>query len=106
MLEAAPMVQFLVAVLAVWRVTHLLAREDGPWALVARLRHWLGAGFFGQLMDCFYCLSVWMALPMAWWLTGWCGDLLFVWLALSGGACLIEKYSPSVAVLHPDSPSS
>ena len=32
--------------LCVWRVTHLLHAEDGPWDLVVRLRRLAGAGFF------------------------------------------------------------
>src|SRR5690606_6645885 len=55
----------LLGVLAVWRVTHLLQAEDGPWDVVVRLRRAAGAGFFGRLLDCFYCLSLWVALPAA-----------------------------------------
>jgi hypothetical protein len=47
--------------LATWRVTHLLAKEDGPANLVIRLRARLGDGFAGKLMDCFNCLSIWVA---------------------------------------------
>ena len=51
--------RFGLAVLATWRITHLLAREDGPADLIARLRMLLGHGFFGRLIDCFQCVSVW-----------------------------------------------
>lgn len=53
----------LIGALAVWRLTHLLYGEDGPWNLLARLRYFVGQGFWGNLMDCFYCLSLWIALP-------------------------------------------
>ena len=77
--------------LATWRVTHLITAEDGPWNLVARLRQAAGAGFFGDLMDCFYCTSMWVALPMAYWVgTSWPARGV-AWLALSGGAILIER---------------
>ena len=57
--------ELLLAVLAVWRVTHLLHAEDGPWDVVARLRGWAGDGLLGRMMDCFYCASLWVALPAA-----------------------------------------
>jgi hypothetical protein len=80
-----------IAVLATWRLTHLLWGEDGPWNLFVRLRRAAGEGFFGQLLDCFYCLSLWIAAPIAWWLgTHWVERGL-LWLALSGGAILLER---------------
>lgn len=85
--------QFLLAVLAVWRLTHLLSEEDGPFDLVYRLRKALGTGFWGHLLDCFYCLSVWMAAPFAWALSPDWRMALLVWPALSGAACLLQKRS-------------
>ena len=55
-----------LGVLAVWRVTHLLQGEDGPWDIILRLRRATGAHFIGRILECFYCLSVWVALPLAW----------------------------------------
>lgn len=93
----SPWLRFLLAVLAVWRITHLLAREDGPWDLVARLRKGLGDRFWGRLLDCFYCLSLWIALPFAPLLgTGWPGRGLY-WLALSGAAIVLERSVPGAA---------
>lgn len=82
---------FLICTLAVWRITHLFSQEDGPFDLVFKFRKLLGQGFFGNLLDCFYCLSLWIAVPFAVilcdkWLEG-----IIVWLALSGGACLLFK---------------
>ena len=37
----------LVGALSVWRVTHLLQAEDGPWDVVVRLRRSMGEGFWG-----------------------------------------------------------
>jgi hypothetical protein len=83
--------RFGLSALAVWRVTHLVAEEDGPWDLIARMRAWLGSGVLGKLMDCFYCLSLWVALPLAVLTSnGWLGIAVH-WLALSGAACLLEK---------------
>jgi hypothetical protein len=84
---------FLIAVLAVWRITHLFSGEDGPADIFVRLRRLAGNTFFGRLLDCFYCLSLWFAAPVAWFLgaTWWERGLL--WLALSGGAILLERIS-------------
>jgi hypothetical protein len=81
----------LLGILAVWRITHLLNAEDGPWEVVVRLRRIAGEGFWGQLLDCFYCLSVWIAAPLALYLGTTLSDRILLWLALSAGAILIES---------------
>jgi hypothetical protein len=83
--------RFLLATLAVWRITHLLAREDGPRNIVTRLRDKLGEGILGRLVTCFYCLSIWVALPFAWFLKGDAAETFVGWLALSGAAILVER---------------
>ncbi len=81
----------VLAVLAVWRITHLLHAEDGPWDLVVRLRLWAGAGVLGRAMDCFYCLSLWVALPFAWLLGAAPSEQFLLWPALSAAAILLER---------------
>lgn len=97
---------FILGVLSVWRVTHLLQAEDGPWDLVVRLREAAGNGFWGRLLDCFHCLSLWVAVPGAGWLgEGW-KERAFLWLALSGGAILLEQLSrrePAPALYYEES---
>lgn len=80
-----------LALLATWRLTHLLSQEDGPWDLVVRLRRVLGDSVLGRMLDCFYCLSVWVAAPLALVVASGWSDRILSWLALSGGACLIER---------------
>jgi hypothetical protein len=82
---------FILAVLATWRVTHLLANEDGPADLIVKFRALLGNSLAGQLMDCFYCLSLWIAAPAALFVSRRPMEWLFTWLALSGAACLLER---------------
>jgi hypothetical protein len=82
---------FGVAVLAVWRLTHLLNAEDGPWEAIVRLRRLAGNGMFGGLLDCFYCLSLWVSVPFAYLLHQSWGERLLVWPALSAGAILLER---------------
>lgn len=80
-----------IFILAVWRVTHLLWGEDGPFDVFARLRGLAGTGVVGRMLDCFYCLSVWVALPLAYTLsTGW-PERALLWASLSGGAILLER---------------
>ena len=81
----------LLGVLSVWRVTHLLYGEDGPGGLFVRLRLWAGAGFWGGLLDCFYCLSLWVAAPLALLLGETWGERFLLWPALSAGAILLER---------------
>jgi hypothetical protein len=83
--------RLFLALLTVWRITHLLEAEDGPWDIAVRLRWAAGHGFWGKLLDCFYCLSLWVAAPVAlllgrtWW------DRALLWPSLSAGASLLEQ---------------
>lgn len=83
----------LIGTLTVWRLSHLLNAEDGPWDLLHKLRAATGTGLWGRLLDCFYCLSLWIALPVAWLLGTGLEQRLFLWPALSGGAILLERAS-------------
>jgi len=82
---------FIICTLAIWRISHLFSQEDGPFDIVIKFRKLFGQGFFGDLLDCFYCLSMWVAIPFtvllcSQWLQG-----IITWLALSGAACLLFK---------------
>lgn len=81
----------IISALAVWRVTHLLSAEDGPWDIVVRIRKKMGSGFAGRLLDCFYCLSLWVAAPFAYFVGETVRERFYLWLALSGGAILLER---------------
>jgi len=81
----------MVGILGAWRITHLLHAEDGPWDLLAKFRRLFGKGFLGQLLDCFYCLSLWVAIPFAWAIGQRWRERLLLWPALSGAAVLLER---------------
>jgi hypothetical protein len=83
----------VLASLAAWRVTHLLAEEDGPADVVVRARARLGDTPAGALMDCFNCMSVWVAAPLSLTVVRRARHAPLVWLALSGAACLLEAVS-------------
>ena len=97
------MLEFLVLVLATWRLTSLLVWEDGPFEVFAKLRHWLGvryddmsqpygSNWFAKGVVCPACASVWFG-------TMW-GIAYLLWnptwyiafpLALSAGAIIVES---------------
>jgi hypothetical protein len=87
------LVRFGVATLATWRVSHLLANEDGPGDAVVNLRARLGDTWAGNVMDCFGCTSIWVAAPLSCFTTHKRRERLPTWLALSGAAMLLERLS-------------
>jgi hypothetical protein len=89
--DSATWMRFVAAALATWRVSHLIAFEDGPWDAIARTRRWVGGGFFGRLMDCFYCVSLWVAAPLVLLFGVRWQDAIMLWLAISGAACLLDR---------------
>ena len=93
MIDWSPWFRLTLSVLATWRVSHLIAYEDGPFDAIVRLRARAGDGVLGKLMDCPYCLSLWIAAPLALLLAGQPGAWCVAWLAISGGSSLLEKLS-------------
>jgi hypothetical protein len=90
-----------LAVLATWRVAHLLAYEDGPWDVLVSLRARLGNGLLGGMLDCFHCLSLWVAIPFALFVDTSALTAVVTWLALSGAACLIERLWRGPLMIQP-----
>jgi uncharacterized protein DUF1360 len=103
-LNVASFYWLILGILGVWRVTHLLAAEDGPWDAIARIRLRLGHGVWGRLLDCFYCLSLWIAAAFAWTLGASVKESLLLWLAMSGGAILLERATAQRAPREPREP--
>jgi hypothetical protein len=97
---STPWFLYTIALIATWRLSHLLASEDGPGDVVFHLRRYLATSFFGRLMDCFGCVSLWVAAPLAFFVTLRPVEFLVVWLALSGGAMLLEGQRPEAAIVH------
>lgn len=89
----------IISTLAVWRVTHLLSAEDGPWDIAVRIRKKMGNRFGGRLLDCFYCLSIWVAAPFSYFVGESVRERFYLWLAFSGGAILLDRVTSREAPL-------
>jgi hypothetical protein len=92
--------RLVLAILATWRVTHLLVHEDGPFDLVSRARIALGSGAWGRIVGCFHCLGLVVAAPVSLWFGGGAVDGVLTWLALAGGASLCERVGQPVVVVQ------
>lgn len=85
----APLV-FIVAVLAVYRVSYLIAQEEGPFGIASWLRgkidpdqsNWLGRG-----VRCVACVSFWISAIAALLINATWGE----WLGIAGGVLVIHK---------------
>lgn len=94
----------VILALTTWRMASLLAEEDGPFEMFARLRALVGVKYnartgsdyginrLAQGMLCVWCNSVWVG--AAWTLAYW-WDERTIWLALplalSAGALLVHR---------------
>jgi hypothetical protein len=84
-------VKYFVFVIIVWRLTHLITAEDGPFDLIIKIRKSMGNSFWGKLMDCFYCLSIWVGVPAAWYACANWLELIILCIYYSGASILLEK---------------
>lgn len=87
----SPLEKYLILVIVVWRLTHLISAEDGPFDLIIKLRRLAGNTFFGKLMDCFYCLSIWIGLGCAVLATTNFIEIVMLTFYYSGASLLLEK---------------
>lgn len=95
----------VIGILGVWRLTHLIAIEDGPWRVMARLRQSAAAGQWGTLLGCFYCLSLWVAALFALVMADSKSEIAGLWLALSGGAVVLERMTTRPGSASSQSPA-
>lgn len=81
--------------LATWRLASLLVAEDGPFHVLLKLRE---RTTVGGLLDCIWCVSVWIApLALAVWLAGagiaiTVGQFGVLALAISAGAIAFDRW--------------
>ena len=80
---------FALAVLATYRIAHMLTREDGPFDVFSQMREVVGQDtWVGRGLHCVLCVSFWLSLPAA-----WLADLPIVlgWLGVAGGVMVTHK---------------
>ncbi|HKR04937.1 MAG TPA: DUF1360 domain-containing protein [Bacteroidia bacterium] len=83
--------KYFILVIVVWRLTHLISLEDGPFDLIIKLRKAFGNSFFGKLMDCFYCLSIWIGFGIAFFTGKSLEEIILLTLYYSGASLIVEK---------------
>lgn len=87
-----------LASLAIYRVARMVAEEDGPAFVFKRLRDRFTDQHSSIALGlrCTYCISFWVALPIAVWLVvfgGWDAWLFPIWwLGLAGAAVKLYEY--------------
>jgi hypothetical protein len=98
-------VRFTLSALAVYRVSFLIAREDGPWDLFRQVRSSAKGTMAGRLVACLNCLSVWISLPLAWFVGHSLAERILAWWALSGAAVLLDRATRDPFEIEPKEPS-
>ena len=78
----------LLAVLAVYRLSYLIAVETGPFGLAQWLRDRAqqGPGWVAEGVACVLCVSFWLALPAA----ALLGDLWY-WPGIAGAVLVLHR---------------
>lgn len=98
-------ISFITAILAVYRLSHLLPRDDGPFFIFKRIRSYFATkmmtenkemGFWAMIdsgANCAYCCGLYAAILVAA-LVAWgnfYGNLFVLILALAGGQTLLQE---------------
>ena len=82
--------QLILAILAVYRVAHMIAKEDGPFDVLSRIRGRIDPeqkGWVGRGINCAACLSFWLSLVVF-----ALGGSWLEWLAVAGGVLIIHLF--------------
>lgn len=86
---------WILALLTTYRVSHMIAGEEGPFGIFHWVRShvdseqktWVGRG-----LNCIMCVSFWIALPVSWLVIGYLSWLH--WLGLAGGVLVLRQMLP------------
>lgn len=90
------MLFLLIGPIVIWRMTHMMQEENGPFAVFARIRAFLAshtsgkAGGIDEGYNCFKCLSVWLSIVYALPLSDSLGQWVAITLFLSGVAIFLN----------------
>lgn len=83
--------EFIIVTLGVYRLSHIIVREDGPFDIFVHLRSWIGRpdrNWIAKGFNCILCVSFWLAglvsllLGLNW----------VMWLGIAGGVQLIDRW--------------
>ena len=87
--------EFLVGCLATFRMSLLVAKEEGPAELARKARHAAPAGWIKRGFYCAWCQSFWWGMASAFFFActhrlAW-ADFPIYWLAFSAGAIVLNQ---------------
>ena len=93
-------VYFTLSVLAVYRVSYMIANEDGPLDMFVFVREKAGQkNWIGRGLNCVLCISVWLSIIPAVAMVRDIGffrssfeTIILYWFAIAGGVLVIHKY--------------
>jgi hypothetical protein len=100
-------IQFLIAILATYRIAHLLPEDEGPFFIFTRIRSSVGTkammennelGFWANVdsgVNCVYCCGLYAAILVSllilW--QNYYGNVFLLIFAIAGGQSLLQKWS-------------
>jgi len=96
------LLEFLVISLAVWRISSLIANEDGPFDILERFRGAIGIVYdefnnrsgnntFAKGVMCIWCNSMWFSFIASIFISSSLVDCLVMTLAISAMVIAIDK---------------
>lgn len=103
--------RLLLAVFAVYRLSSLIAREEGPFSVFDHLRMRLGAYDYdeygtaetalGRGIGCVFCVGVYTAALLLFpiYLPTLIGDILLTWLGIAGGQVFLERLTNRIGIV-------
>ena len=92
-----PWLALILSVLAVYRISYLIAKEDGPFDLFAKIRYKGGSikhphDWISRGLNCILCISFWLSLiPVIWLFWGDVVSITLGWLGIAGGVLVLYK---------------
>lgn len=91
--------RLILAMLGTYRITRLIVNEAGPGDVLIKFRrrvsekYGYGWQFISDLINCEYCVSVWIAALLAVFVIagGWFGAWVLVWLGIAGAFYIAQE---------------
>ena len=85
------MLPIILGVLGVYRVSFMIAQEDGPFDIFSRWRGYMGQKtWVGRGMHCTLCISFWLSLVCAAFVGSWV-TIIPYWLGIAGGVLALHR---------------